>query len=458
MDNNGKKLLSGAFILGLGTFIAKILGAVYRIPLTKIIGGTGLGLYQLVFPVYTLLLDFSAAGVPNAVAKIISSYKGFDREFYARKILRISLIFFSVLGAALSLITAMLSKTIASLQGNSDAYLAYIFLAPSVLPVCLICCFRGYFQGFTQMTPTAVSQIIEQTVKLAVGLFVARLFLPDIPKAVAGATFAITVSEFIALIQLFITYIVKRKKHGFSKLVVEKTDFKMSLKRIVSYVIPIAAAGMILPLSKVIDSFLIVNFLSGNTANPTAAYGIFSGVATTVVGLPVAVCYGVSVACVPIVASATARQKNKNAVKAILLTVMISLPCAVICAVFAPDIIKLLFGYLSTEELNLSVNLLRLISPCVVLLALLQTSNGILIGKGSPVKPIIGMAMGVTGKTVTELFTLKIPEIGIYGAGIAVIACYFIADLVNLSMIFPLKIKRKANESLRVKFKRYADL
>ncbi|MBP5465944.1 MAG: oligosaccharide flippase family protein, partial [Clostridia bacterium] len=65
MDGNGKKLISGALILGGGAFIAKVLGAVYRIPLTKIIGGTGLGLYQMVFPVYALLLDFSGAGVPN---------------------------------------------------------------------------------------------------------------------------------------------------------------------------------------------------------------------------------------------------------------------------------------------------------------------------------------------------------------------------------------------------------
>lgn len=458
MDNNGKKLLSGAFVLGLGTFIAKILGAIYRIPLTKIIGGTGLGLYQLVFPVYTLLLDFSSAGVPNAVAKIISSYKGFDREDYARKILKISLIFFSGLGIIVSVLLAVFSKSLASAQGNSDAYFAYLFLAPSVFPVCLICCFRGYFQGFTDMKHTAVSQIIEQTVKLSVGLIVARLFLPDIPKAVAGATLAITFSEFVALLQLSITYSVKRKKRNFTKLIIDKNTFKSSLKQIFSYVIPIAITGMILPLSKVIDSFLIVNFLSGNVANPTAAYGIFSGVATTVVGLPIAICYGVSVVAVPVVASANAVQKNKSAVKAIILTLIISLPCAVICAIFAPSIIKILFGYLSDEERTLSVNLLRLISPCVVLLSLLQTLNGILIGKSNPIKPLIGMLIGVAVKTVIEILTLKNPEINIYGAGVAVIACYFVADLVNLSMIFPLKTKRKANESLRVKFKRYADL
>ena len=458
MDKNSKKMISGAFILGLGTFIAKLLGAAYRIPLTKIIGGTGLGLYQMVFPVYTLLLDFSGAGVPNAVAKIISSYKGLDREVYARKILKISLIFFSALGAFLSVLTALFSGAVATAQGNADARLSYVFLSPSVVAVCAICCFRGYFQGFMNMTHTAVSQIVEQVVKLIAGLTISSLFMPDIPKAVAGAALAITLSEFIALTVLSVTYGLKKKRLGFTKLYIDKEIFSSSIKNIFSYVIPIAFAGMMLPLSKVADSFLIVNFLSENTANPTAVYGIFSGVVTTVIGLPVAVCYGVSAVAVPMVASANAGKKNKDAVKTILLTLVISVPCAILLAVFAPLVIRILFGYLSTEEKSLSINLLRLTSVCVVLLSLLQTLNGVLIGKGNPKKPMIGMAAGVAVKILIEVFTLKIPEIGIYGAGIGAIACYFVADLVNLSMVFPIKFKRKINESSRVKIGRSADL
>ena len=457
MDKNSKKLISGAFVLGLGTFIAKILGAAYRIPLTKIIGGTGLGLYQLVFPVYTLLLDFSSAGVPNAMAKIISSYRGANREVYARKILRISLIFFSVLGVLLSLVTAFLSGAISKAQGNVDARVSYVFLAPSVFLVCAISCFRGYFQGFIKMSFTAVSQIVEQVIKLIAGLTISALFMPDIPKAVAGATLAITISEFIALVFLAVSYAVTKKKIGDVKLFIDNKTFFSSLKLIFSYVIPIAFTGMILPLSKVADSFLIVNFLSSSTSNPTAVYGIFSGVVTTVIGLPVAVCYGISAVAVPMVASAKSETKNKSALKTIILTIAISVPSAILLALFAPLVIKILFGYFNAEERLLSVNLLRLTSPCVVFLSLLQTLNGILIGKGSPKKPIIGMTAGVAVKIIIELFTLKIPEINVYGAGIASIACYFVADLVNLSLIFPIKFQRKVNESSRIKVRRCAD-
>ena len=446
MDKNGSKLISGALILGGGAFIAKVLGAVYRIPLTKIIGGTGLGLYQMVFPVYALLLDLSGAGVPNAMAKLISAERGADKEIYARKILKVSLIFFAAVGAVLSFITAVFSGAFSIAQGNGNARLAYIALAPSIFLVCLICCFRGYFQGFMNMANTAVSQIIEQTVKLAAGLIIAKAFLPDIPKAVAGATLAITLSEFIALTVLLITYLIKRKRLSLSDLgliKLDKREFGITLKKIISYSIPIALTGMILPISKVIDSFFIVNFLSEYSENATGIYGVYSGVAITVIGLPVAVCYGISAVSVPLLSAAEENNRTKSALRAVLLTLIFSVPCAFACAAGAPFIIRILFGYLGAGEKSLAVALLRILSPCVVLLSLLQTLNGILIGKDSPKKPLIGMAAGVIVKTLIEIFTLKNPEIGIYGAAVAAIACYLIADLVNFMLVFPLKSKKR---------------
>ncbi|MBO4251766.1 MAG: polysaccharide biosynthesis protein [Clostridia bacterium] len=457
MDKNDKKILSGALILGMAAVVSKLLGAIYRIPLTKIIGGTGLGLYQMVFPVYTLLLDFSGASVPNAVAKIISSYNGVDKEEYARKILKTSLLFFSLLGALFAAITAVFSDNIAVAQGNADASLAYVFLSPAVFFVCLICCFRGYFQGFVIMSYTAVSQITEQFVKLAAGLSVASFFMSDIKKAVAGATFAITLSEFVSLVFMVIVYVMHKKKRGYLSVALDKKTFTLSLKKIFFYAVPITLTGVTIPLSKVIDSFLIVNLMSGRVENPTALYGLFSGVAATVVGLPVAVCYGISAVVIPVISSVKPEDKNKNALKAILLTAAVSVPCTIFCALFAPLIIRVLFGYLGETEKAVSVNLLRLCSPCVALLSILQTVNGVLIGKDSPVKPIVGMMFGVAIKTVIEIFTLSDPRIGVYGAGVGAIACYFVANLVNLSMVFSVRRKRKGYGSSHVKIGRYAD-
>ncbi|MBQ9486132.1 MAG: oligosaccharide flippase family protein, partial [Clostridia bacterium] len=369
MNKNSKKIFSGALILGISTAMAKALGAIYRVPLTAIIGGTGLGLYQMVFPVYTLLLDFSSAGVPNALAKLIASKKGYDADVYAKKVLKVSLSFFLILGAFLSVLTAAFCREFAKAQGNSDAWLAYLYLSPSIFFVCGICCFRGYFQGYMNMTYTALSQITEQTVKLAAGLIFARAFLPDIPKAVAGATLAIALSEFIALIQLLITYAIKSRnkiKVGFG--FAEKEYFTL-LKEIFSYALPIAVVGMILPFSKVVDSFIIIKTLSAYEENATGLYGLFSGVAITVVGLPVAVCYGIAAVAVPALSGSKGKSIKKNSVKTLLFTLAVSVPCAVLCAIFAPLIINILFRYLNNEEKAVSINLLRLASPCVVLLS-----------------------------------------------------------------------------------------
>ena len=127
-----KSFYSGAILLGLGAFISKALGALYRIPLTNILGGKGLGIYQMVFPVYALLLDFSGAGVPGAISRIIASLDGKNKEQIAYDYLRSSirlLLFFGLIGSAVMFV---FSKPIATLQGESQAFLSYMSLAPAV--------------------------------------------------------------------------------------------------------------------------------------------------------------------------------------------------------------------------------------------------------------------------------------------------------------------------------------
>ena len=453
----GKKIYVGAMILGVGAFIAKLLGAAYRIPLTKIVGATGLGLYQLVFPVYALLLDFSGAGVPGALSKIISSYKGLDKDAYAKSTLFTSLLFFSSLGLLFSVLTAFFSKSIATVQGDENAYLAYVFLAPSVFLVCIISCLRGYFQGYMDMVPTAVSQIVEQVVKLSAGLILANYFMPDITRAVAGATFAITISEAVAAAQLFVFYKLRTRGNGNKKrFIAYFKEFPINFKEIIVYAIPITVAGLILPLSKVVDSFLIVNTLNTYSENATGLYGLYSGVAVTVIGLPVAVCYGIATVAIPAVSGADGEAKRSNSYKTLWLTLAVSLPCALVCFFFSPLIVEILFGYLPQTQKEICVKLLKISSPNVLLLSVLQTANAVLIGKSSPFKPILGVVSGVAVKTVAEIFLLKNQSVNIYGAAIASIACYFVADLINLSMIF-VKKGSTADEGKRIKNRRYVN-
>ena len=439
-----KSVIKGASILGLGAFISKVLGAIYRIPLTNLLGGFGIGLYQMVFPVYALLLDFSGCAAPSGMSKIIASEK--EKEQKGREILSVAIWFLSILGLVLSVLMAVFSKSLAKLQGNEDAYLAYIFLAPAVFFVALISCYRGYFQGLMNMTPTALSQILEQAVKLVLGIVAIKLLLPSIPKAVAGATFAITVSEVVALIYLRTKF--AKNKHVF--LSFNKTDKKQILNLLIKTTLPITLTGLILPLSQVIDSFLTVNILSRYSSSATALFGLFSGVALTVVNLPVSVCHGIATVAIPAVSKEKdINKQNKSAVKTIFLTLAVSLPCAVGCFIFAPAIIKILFSSLSGVERQTAINLLRVTSPCIVLLSILQTMNGVLIGKGRLYAPTFSLGVGVVIKIILEVLLLQNAKINIYGSGIALNACYFSACLINLTMIFKFKVKNAVKSTYR---------
>ena len=171
--NNGRKdgIIKGAFSLGVGAFICKILGAFYRIPLTNLLGSYGLGLYQMVFPVYALLLDFSGAGLPSALSRIIAMQE--NKDIASKRLLKSSIKLFLTLGIFACIFMALFSKTISILQGNESASVAYLFLSPAIAFVSVISCFRGYFQAYLDMRPTAISQIIEQVVNAIVSVWAA---------------------------------------------------------------------------------------------------------------------------------------------------------------------------------------------------------------------------------------------------------------------------------------------
>lgn len=434
MEN--RKIIKGSLLLAAGAFLSKLIGAVYRIPLTNLLGGEGLGLYQMVFPVYCVLLDFSGAGAPSAISKLISEN---DRD-YGANLLKGSIRALSSAGVVGAVLMCVFALPVSTAQGNANAYAGYIFLAPAVFFVSVISCYRGYFQGVMNMIPTAVSQIIEQATKLCFGLLLVNFFKSDTVKAVAGATFAVTLSELVALLYLFATYKIHEKRNGIS-VIFDKSIFKLQLGKLVKYTILVTLIGIAIPLSQVLDSFLIVNILSGYRTDATALYGLYSGAATTVINLPVSLCYGIATVAVPAVSGAKKNDKSRYAARTLFLTFAVSVPFAVLCFAFSPFAVKVLFGRLSAIEREITVKLIRYLSVNVVFLSFLQTANSVLIGSGKLFYPLIGMGAGITVKILLNVFLLPMPKLNIYGGVIAVIACYFTAGLINLILILKLKVK-----------------
>lgn len=437
--------MGGAALLGVGAVLSKIIGAIYRVPLTNLLGLDGLGLYQMVFPLYTLLLDFSGAGVPSAISKIISSYPEVERKEKAKEYLLGSLRLLFFLGLVASALMFFLSDKISYLQGDSRAALAYKGLAPAVLLVAVISCFRGYYQGLMNMAPTAVSQVVEQVIKLVTGILLIKALLPSVVNAAAGATLAITLSELVATVYLGLLY--GKSERRLPKL----NKVFPHAKKIIKTSIPVTLTGILLPLSHVIDSFMIINVLSTYRQDATALFGVLSGAVATLINLPVSVCYGIATAIIPAISSATNKSTMKlNQKKAIMITLLISIPCAVFYIFFSDFAVNLLFGRMTASQKLLTVNLLKVSAIEIVLLSLLQTLNGILIGRGRLYYPVISLGVGVAVKTVLNFILLKNEQLNIFASAIALIACYLVVCLVNLIMVLKNEDKecknwRKAN-------------
>ncbi len=208
MKKNLRYLFTGAGTLAVASIVAKLLGAMYRVPLTNVLGGEGMGLYQLVFPLYTLLLTVSSGGLPIAVSRLVAVKLADGDEKGAARVLRVSLVALSIAGLIGTALLLVFGGAAAAFQGNAEARIAYYGVAPAVLFVAIISCFRGYFQGRENMLPGAVSQLTEQAGKLVFGLYLANKFMSmGYAYGVFGALVGVSLSELFAAAVLALTYV-----------------------------------------------------------------------------------------------------------------------------------------------------------------------------------------------------------------------------------------------------------
>lgn len=422
----------GAVIISVGGFISKLLGAVYRIPLTKFLTSQGMGIYQLVFPLYCMLLTISASGIPTGVARLISSGNGEGAEKRA-------LTLFSAIGISGSAAMFALSEPIAWIVGEAAAAPCCRALAPSVFFVSVISVIRGYFQGKGNMFPTAATEICEQFIKVALGTLFAYLNRGNIYKAVQGAVFAVTISEGITALAAVFIY---TKRGGVSPL------YKLapvSAKKIFSYTLPLTFTALALPLSQFLESVIAVRLLKSVSQNAVALYGVFSGCALTVINLPASITYGFAAAGVPQISplaeSDMPRAKAKCA-KCLLITLAVSLPCALALAVFAPLAARLLFSSLADNEKQLFINLVRIMSVNAVTISIMQTSSACLTALGKPLKSTASQWISSLARVALTAALIKFTTLSVTGAAISANCSYLLAVLLNLCYIINIKQNR----------------
>ncbi len=410
-----------------GGLLAKAIGVFYRIPLTNLLGGYGTGLYQMAYPLFCVMLTFSSVGIPSALSRIIADEEARGKEDGGT--VRAALFSFAVLGLVGTLVMCLIAPAMSSLQRDANLRLCYFLLSPSVFFVAQIAVIRGYFQGKREMAPTALSELVEQTVKAGAGLFFAMRFRETPARAAAYTLLAVTMSEVVALGFLFLCYRRERHRRTLRVRVPSGTD-------ILAPVLPVMASSSLLPLSQMADSVLLVRMLSAYSDGAVKLYGLFSGGALALVGLPATVCYGLAAAAVPAVSQATARgedgEARRRALYALTLTLLLGMPASLGLLLFAGPIVKLLYPAMAEGDLALLVRLVRLTSFSAALLAGVDTLAACLTGMGRAKHAAGSMLLAVLAKFAVQAALVSQPRFGIAGAAVAVNVCYLIAFFLDL--------------------------
>lgn len=495
-----QSFIIGALLLAVGGFVAKIIGAFYKIPLTNILGTMGVGIYHLIFPLYSLLLVVSSSGINVAVSKLVSV----EREHRCKKnemtLLKMGLLVSFLISFIFSFLMIIFSKQIATFQGNINSYMGYIAIAPSLICASLIAVLRGYFQGIENMIPTSVSTIFEQIIKLVFGLVLSSKFMVyGVEFAVLGAVLGVTISELGAMILVIINFIVYKRKLDYKFLFKEKLKANKTIKikkifnpcknvnkvkfhifiidtklkkvrihrryltnttaiiKLLKYSFPATLTCVMSSVVAFVDSFFIINNLvaSGISSSvATSLYGLNNGVVNTLISLPLVVISAVSTAVVPNLSVLVIRNKSDEMEFRtgffMKITWIISLFMFFVFLILSPEFIRILFrNGLSDQVINefdFATRLLTLSSVSILYHGFLQVFTAILQAFDKPILPFIALVISFVVRTILSFILIRINSINIFGVVIANLVYLSIANLicfyfVNKKVRFNLNVK-----------------
>ena len=441
-----KSFFKGAVILGIAGIIVKVFGAFFRIPLANIIGDTGMGYYQTAYPVYVLLLTLSTAGIPTAIARLVSERTTEGKHKEAYRIFTVSFRLLLAMGIVTSLLLFLGAPYIVQyMKGEPEAIYSMRSIAPALLFVPIMAAFRGYFQGQQDMTPTASSQVIEQAFRVVFGLSMAVILLPaGLKFAAAGASAGAAAGGFFGLIGIFAIYMRRRsviRENCRNSPDGESEAAKSILWKIVVIAVPVTIGAAIMPIMTNIDLAIVVRRLvqSGySSAEANSLYGQLSGFATPLINLPQVLTQAIAMSLVPAVASAFSAKDQEflryNTAFGIRTAMIIGMPCSVGLMVLSKPIMLLLYPAQQASAVNAAESLF-ILAFGAIFLSLVQTLTGILQGVKRQLIPVINLAIGAGIKVIITYVLTGIPSVNVKGAAAGTAAAYITAALLNFRAV-----------------------
>lgn len=435
MKRDDSTFLRGAFVLTGAGILVKLIGALNRIPLYAILGDEGMGLYQMAYPIYTILLTVSSSGLNVAISKIVAERWALGKRAQAAEAFRISIVLMAALGLASTLVLYFSADWIATNMAHDPrAAISIRALSPALFVVAVLSAFRGWFQGIERMETPALTQVVEQVGRLVTMLFLANMLLPrGLDVAAGGATLGASVGAFIAAAWATAAYVREPKPYLEERKIKATYVWSETTKRIISIAAPISLASAIFGITEIVDLAIVpgrLQFIGLATEEATRLFGRLAAGAFPLLNLPTLFTAALQMALVPSISAAMAlgdREAVRRRVrKALSLTLALAVPAAIGLYVLADPIPTLLYGQPEVAPI------LRTLTPAVVFLALQQVTAGILHGLGRLRAPLVNLAWAVAIKAAVTYVLVGNPSLGILGAGIATSVHFGVAGLLNL--------------------------
>ena len=472
-ENREKGFQRGAFLLLCSAVIVKLIGALFKIPLSSryCLGDLGFGYFSFAYDLFTPFYALAMAGLPVAVSKTVAEYSAQGRFNDVRETLKVSRRVYFAAGLICFLCLSLLIYPFSRLTDSTGAGVySLAAMAPSVVFCCLMSAYRGYYQGLNNMLPTAVSELLEALCKLILGFGFGLLTVKltgNVAFGAAAAIFGITVGTAVSTLYLKLYYGFKGDGVP-SKLLLScsKADSdKAAAKALVLIAVPVALASLAGNIALIIDAFTVrrqLNSLDENgfniireiyalsiaEYNKTAwapitngelsalLYGI-SGKAYTLFNLVPTLTAVIVVSTVPVIAGFSAEKDykalNRNLNSALKLTALISFPAGIGLIAASDRIMELLYD--SAASVEIGSPLLTIFGIAAVFAGFSIPLTGILQAVGRQKRALINIAVGAAVKLTVGLLTVSVPEINVKGSALSTLSCYAVIFVLHIAAL-----------------------
>ena len=416
-----------AGILAMASMIVRVIGLLYRAPLTAIIGDEGNGYYGTAYNIYTIILMVSSYSMPSAISKLMAQKLAVGEYRNANRVFRCALTY----GVLVGLVGSGLLFFGARFLVPDVAVCVLQVFAPTVFLFGILGSMRGYFQARGSMVQTSVSQILEQLANAVVSIAAAWLLMQTAVGAdptrraqlgAMGSALGTGAGVLIAL--LFMIFCFRRSKEGrkaeiLSDATGKEEKYRIFLRDTVLVITPFMLSGVIMNLTTSLNQTIYMRMLidlkgAGETAT-TTLYGIFSNKAVVISNIPISIATAVSSAIIPGISAAYARRDETGARRqvgnAIRITSIIAIPSAVGLAVLARPITMLMFPQM--ESLELASSLLSLLAVTVIFYSISTITNAALQSIGRMNLPLVSAGIALVVQTAVLVLLLRFTDLDV---------------------------------------------